>query len=137
TGKPPPPAPGDAAGWKELRERPDRITSPAAARPHLTQHEQDGAWVVTAHGALDLNSVGLLVEALQEAAVTHTRVVVDAAGITFADSTVLSALLAFQRGHDLRLARPAHTLQRMLELTGADQVLDIRPTVSDAVTRPE
>lgn len=88
---------------------------------------------MAACGAFDLNSVPLLVEALQEAAVTHTTVVVDAAGFTFADSTVLSALLAFQRCHELRLARPAHAFQRMLELTGVDQVFDIRPTVEDAV----
>ncbi|MFJ6709024.1 MULTISPECIES: STAS domain-containing protein [unclassified Streptomyces] len=115
-------------------ERSGRITSRAAARPYLTQYEQGGVWVVAAYGAFDLNSVPLLVGALQEATVTHATVVVDAAGFTFADSTVLSALLAFRRCHDLRLARPAHNFQRVLELTGADQVLDIRPTVNDAIT---
>ncbi|MFJ8158761.1 STAS domain-containing protein [Streptomyces sp. NPDC094468] len=115
-------------------ERPDRIPSPAAARPHLTQYDRAGAWVIAAHGAFDLNSVSLLVDALHDAAAARRTVVVDAAGFTFADSTVLSALLAFHRCHDLRLARPAHPLHRMLELTGADQVLDIQPTVDAAST---
>ncbi|MEU6218117.1 STAS domain-containing protein [Streptomyces sp. NPDC047022] len=106
----------------------------AAGQPCLTQYEQGGARVVVVHGAFDLNSVPLLAEALQGAAATHATVVVDAAALTFADSTVLNLLLNFHRGHRLRLARPAHQLQRVLELTGADRVLDIRPTVDDATT---
>ncbi|MFD8810875.1 STAS domain-containing protein [Streptomyces sp. NPDC059627] len=113
--------------------RPDPITSHAASLPHLTHHEQQGAWVVAVHGAFDANSASLLAAALQDAATTHTTVVVDASGVTFADSTVLNVLLNFHRGHRLRLARPAHQLQRVLELTGADKVLDIRPTVQDAI----
>ncbi|MFF4307166.1 STAS domain-containing protein [Streptomyces sp. NPDC001601] len=113
--------------------RPEPTTSHAASLPHLTQHEQEGAWVVAVHGAFDANSAPALAAALQDAATTHPTVVVDAAGVTFADSTVLTVLLNFHHGHRLRPARPAHQLQRVLELTGADQVLDIRPTVQDAI----
>ncbi|MFF4113571.1 STAS domain-containing protein [Streptomyces sp. NPDC001714] len=113
--------------------RPDPTTSHAASPPRLTQHEQQGAWVVAVHGAFDANSTSLLAAALQDAATTHATVVVDAAELTFADSTVLNVLLNFHHGHRLRLARPAHQLQRVLELTGADTVLDIRPTVQDAI----
>ncbi|MFD3585801.1 STAS domain-containing protein [Streptomyces sp. NPDC058683] len=109
-------------------------TSPAASLLHLTQHEREEAWVVAIHGAFDLDSAPLLASALQDAATTHTMVVVDAVGVTFADSTVLNVLLNFHRGHRLRLARPALQLQRVLEPTGADKVLDIRPTVEDAIT---
>jgi anti-anti-sigma factor len=114
--------------------RPDPTTSHAASLPHLTQYEREGAWVVAVHGAFDLDSGPVLASALQDAATTHTTVVVDAAGLTFADSSVLNVLLNFHRGHRLRLARPAHQLRRVLELTGADKVLDIRPTVEDALT---
>ena len=113
--------------------RPDPTTSHASALPHLTQYEQEGAWVVAVHGAFDFDSAPLLAAALQDAATTHKRVVVDAAGVTFADSTLLNVLLNFHRGHHLRVARPARQLLRVLELTGADQVLDVRPTVADAV----
>lgn len=57
---------------------------------------------------------------MQEAAVPLATVVVDVTGFTFADSTVLCALLAFQRCQSL--ARPARSFQRTLELAGADQV---------------
>ncbi|MEV7325102.1 STAS domain-containing protein [Streptomyces sp. NPDC093970] len=115
--------------------RPDPTTSHASGLPHLTQYELEGAWVVAVHGAFDGNSVPLLASALQDAATTHTTVVVDAAGVTFADSTVLNVLLNFHRGHRLRVARPARQLLRVLELTGADQVLDVRATVEDAAAR--
>lgn len=105
----------------------------AASLPHLTEYEQEGAWVVVVHGAFDLDSAPLLASALQDAAATHPTVVVDAAEVTFADSTVLNVLLNFHRGHRLRVARPARQLLRVLELTGADRVLDVRATVEDAV----
>lgn len=89
--------------------------------------------MVAVHGAFDGNSAPILATALQDAATTHKTVVVDLAGMTFADSTLLNVLLNFHRGHQLRLARPAHQFRRVLELTGADQVLDIRPTVEDAI----
>ncbi|MFD5539920.1 STAS domain-containing protein [Streptomyces sp. NPDC127079] len=113
--------------------RPDPTTPHAASVPHLTQREQAGAWVVAVHGAFDANSAPLLASALQNAATTHTTVVVDAAGMTFADSTVLNVLLNFHQNHRLRLARPARQFLRVLELTGADKALDVRPTVEDAV----
>ncbi|WP_133914327.1 STAS domain-containing protein [Streptomyces sp. NBC_00582] len=114
---------------------PDPTTPHAADLPRLTQQELRGAWVVALHGAFDANSAPLLTEALQTGARTHSAVVVDAADVTFADSTVLNTLLTVNRTTDLRLARPAPPLRRVLELTGADTVLDIRSTVEDAVTR--
>ncbi|MEU1165493.1 STAS domain-containing protein [Streptomyces sp. NPDC005921] len=85
--------------------------------------------MVAVHGAFGSDSAPL-----QDAATTHKRVVVDAAGVTFADSSVLSVLLNFHHGHHLCLARPACRLLRVLELTGADRVLDVRASVDDAVT---
>ncbi|MGY5049897.1 STAS domain-containing protein [Streptomyces sp. 900105755] len=99
----------------------------------MTEYEQEGVRVVAVHGAFDYDSAPFLAAALQDAATPHKTVVVDAAGMTFADSTLLNVLLNFHRGHGLRLAGPAHQFRRVLELTGADQVLDIRPTVEDAV----
>ncbi|MGY4983769.1 STAS domain-containing protein [Streptomyces sp. 900105755] len=113
--------------------RPDPTTSHAAALPHLTPYNQEGTRAVAVHGAFDYDSAPILATALQDAATTHKTVIVDLAGMTFADSAILNVLLNFHQGHQLRLARPAHQFRRVLELTGADQVLDIRPTVEDAV----
>ncbi|MEU0968142.1 STAS domain-containing protein [Streptomyces sp. NPDC005917] len=111
----------------------DPSVSHAAGVPNLTQHEQDGARVIAVRGAFDLNSAPALAVALETAAQTYSRVVVDAAGLTFADFTVLNLLLNFNRKTTgLRLARPAPPLRRVLELTGANAVLDIRSTVQDA-----
>ncbi|SED60813.1 Anti-anti-sigma regulatory factor (antagonist of anti-sigma factor) [Streptomyces sp. Ag109_O5-10] len=89
--------------------------------------------MVAVHGAFGYDSAPLLAAALQDAAITHKPVVVDAAGMTFADSTLLNVLLKYHRGHQLRMAGPAYQFRRVLELTGADQVLDIRHPVEDAV----
>ncbi|MFD8308388.1 STAS domain-containing protein [Streptomyces sp. NPDC059690] len=100
----------------------------------VVQYERGGACVVVAHGAYDLHSIGPLADALQTAAAKHARVVLDASGITFADSTFLNMLLSTHRMTDLRVAGPAPQLRRVLEMTGADTVLDLRTTVEDAVT---
>jgi anti-anti-sigma factor len=65
--------------------------------------------------------------------------VLDLSGVTFCDSAGLGALLAAQRiakARDtvLALACAPPPLRRILELTGADQVLTLYGTVGDAVT---
>ncbi|MEU2624985.1 STAS domain-containing protein [Streptomyces sp. NPDC007157] len=112
---------------------PDPTTPHAGSLPHVMQREEGDAWVVSVVGAFDLNSAPVLEAALETGAVTHARVVVDAVGLTFADSTVLNLLLRFSRMTVLRVARPASALARVLELTGADTVLDVRPTLEDAL----
>ncbi|MGW7244086.1 STAS domain-containing protein [Streptomyces sp. NPDC054804] len=111
---------------------PDPTTAHAGSLPHVMQCEQGDAWLVTVVGAFDLDSVPVLSAALETGA-RYSKVVVDAAGLTFADSTVLNLLLHFHRTAVLRVARPAPALARVLELTGADTVLDVRPTVEDAL----
>ncbi|MEV6197835.1 STAS domain-containing protein [Streptomyces sp. NPDC051920] len=118
--------------------QPETAAFHSAALPSLTQYEQAGARVVVVHGAFDSNSVSLLASALRGAAATHTTIVVDAAEMTFADSTVLNVLLNFHRDlgphHHLRLARPAPQLTRLLEITATDTVLDVRATLEDATS---
>ncbi|MFJ9909805.1 STAS domain-containing protein [Streptomyces sp. NPDC101152] len=95
---------------------------------------QGDAWVVTARGEFDLDTSGELTVVLERAAREHSRVVVDASQVRFADSTLLTLLLRVHGRTDLRVAAPAPQLRRMLELTGADQVLDVRASLDDAVT---
>lgn len=100
----------------------------------MVQYELGGAWVVVAHGDYDMNTVGPLADVLQTAAQEHSRVVLDASGITFADSTFLNLLLRIHTMAGLRVAAPTPQLRRVLEITGADTVLDIRDSVENATS---
>ncbi|MFI6559544.1 STAS domain-containing protein [Streptomyces sp. NPDC050534] len=108
-------------------------SEPLPTGSDVVQYERAGAWVVVAHGDYDPNSIASMQDALETAAKKHSRVVVDAAGLTFADSTFLNLLLRTHRATSLCVASPAPQLRRILEITGADEVLDIRATVADAV----
>lgn len=89
--------------------------------------------VVAPHGDLDATTVQPMIEELEN--VIQARplaVVLDAHGVDFADSTFLNVLLRFHKSTDLRIARPSHAVRRLLEITGADAVLNIYPTVPQA-----
>ncbi|MEV4947869.1 STAS domain-containing protein [Streptomyces sp. NPDC053755] len=98
----------------------------------MEQYERHGAWVVVARGSYDMDSITPLATALETAAQRHRKIVLDASGITFADSTFLNLLILTHRMTDMRVAAPTHQVQRILELTGVDTVLTVRATVEDA-----
>ncbi|MGW8063982.1 STAS domain-containing protein [Streptomyces ziwulingensis] len=64
----------------------------------------------------------------------HAKVVLDASGITFADSVLLNLLILTHQAADLRVAAPTRQLRRLLRLTAVDSVLKVRATVEEAVT---
>jgi anti-anti-sigma factor len=98
----------------------------------VVQYEWCGAWVVVARGAYDMNSITSLADALDTAAKQHPKVVLDASGITFADSTLLNLLILTHQAADFCVAAPPQQVTRLLELTGVDTVLKVRPTVEEA-----
>ncbi|MEU0116352.1 STAS domain-containing protein [Streptomyces bobili] len=98
----------------------------------MAQHAQSGAWIVAARGSYDMDSIEPLADALDTAVRKHRKIVLDASGITFADSTLLNLLILTHRATDLRVAAPTQQLQRILQLTGVDAVLKIGATVEDA-----
>ncbi|MFF1445035.1 STAS domain-containing protein [Streptomyces sp. NPDC058295] len=98
------------------------------------QYEQDGAWVVVAHGDYDTNTLAPLEEALDTAARKHSLVVLDVSGVSFVDSTFLNLLLRIHHMTSLRIAGPTRQVRRVLEITGADTVLDTRASIQDALT---
>ncbi|MFD7701746.1 STAS domain-containing protein [Streptomyces caelestis] len=100
----------------------------------VVQYEWCGAWVVGARGSYDASSVKPLAEALDTAAEKYPRVVLDASGVTFADSALLNLLILTHQATDLRVAAPTRQLRRLLELTGVDTVLKTRETVEEAAT---
>lgn len=98
-----------------------------------------GALVVRPEGELDHDSVEPLLDALEQAVDDRPgRVVVDCGGLEFCDSTGLNLLLrahaaARRTGLPLLLAAPGRVVGRLLEITGADEVLAVHPTVEDAL----
>ncbi|SEE24574.1 anti-anti-sigma factor [Streptomyces sp. Ag109_O5-10] len=100
--------------------------------PGTTQYESHGARVFVAHGAYDAASIAPLADALRAAADTYSRVVVDARGVSFADSTFLNLLISVHHATDLRVVAPSAQLRRLLELTGADKALKVRAGLEEA-----
>ena len=96
--------------------------------------------VITLSGETDLTTVAELSELLTAQLADGTRyLVIDAAGLGFADSAsvrvlVLAARTLRQRGGGLVLLRPQRALTRMLEITGADQMITIHGATE---ARPE
>nr|WP_307123030.1 STAS domain-containing protein [Streptomyces sp. B1I3] len=99
----------------------------------MVQYERQGAWVVAAYGSYDVDSIRPLAEALTAATRKHPNVVLDASGVTFADSSLLNLLLVTHRAVPLCVAAPGPQLRRLLEITGVDTVLEVRATVEEAV----
>ncbi|MFF4361253.1 STAS domain-containing protein [Streptomyces sp. NPDC001604] len=99
----------------------------------VVEFMQGAAWVVAARGEFDMDTSGVLTEVLERAAREHSRVV-DASAVTLADSMFLTLLLRVHGWTDLRLAAPAPQVRRVLELTGADQVLVVWATLEDAIS---
>jgi anti-anti-sigma factor len=79
--------------------------------------------VIRVSGALDLASVAPLRQALDEALDHHPRLVLDLAGVTFADSTFLNVLLraratAVERSGGVSLSGSSSRIDRLLAVTG-------------------
>ncbi|PPS90572.1 STAS domain-containing protein [Streptomyces sp. MH60] len=98
----------------------------------VDQYAWHGAWVVAARGACDLSSIGPLTEALGIAAREQAKVVLDASGIAFADSSLVNLLILTRRAVDLRVAAPPQQLRRLLEITGVDAIIEVRAAVDEA-----
>jgi anti-sigma B factor antagonist len=88
--------------------------------------------VVVLSGETDTTTAALLREMLETQMETGARLVtVDASGLSFLDSASLRVLVlaarALQGRHGtLVFARPQPLVARILEITGADKLLDVR-----------
>ncbi|MGW6977056.1 STAS domain-containing protein [Streptomyces sp. NPDC054952] len=110
----------------------DATGAGASHGPLGYQHASGAAWVVEARGELDLETLPPLEAALSQAAASHHIVILDARGVSFADSTCLSVLLRVRQLTDLRIAAPSRQLGRLLEVTGADQVVTVHSDLAAA-----
>ncbi|MFJ6850998.1 STAS domain-containing protein [Streptomyces sp. NPDC091271] len=96
--------------------------------------------LVVAEGELDSESACPLQEGLERAAAGHDAIVLEASGVTFADSSFLNLLLRTNQVTPLRIAAASAPVRRLLEITGADQILRVHPSVDaarEALSRDE
>jgi anti-anti-sigma factor len=78
-------------------------------------------------GELDLDWAPNLEETIREVSATGSGLVIDLRKVTFMDSTglrvlIVAATLCEEMGHELRII-PGEDIQRILEMTGLDRVL--------------
>ena len=95
--------------------------------------------VLTAAGEIDHDSRDVLADAAEEVLQRRgVRLVIDLSAVTFCDSGGLSLFIDLHRrvtarGGSLRLASPQATVVTVLRATNLDRLLDLHPTVDDAV----
>ncbi|MFJ9933837.1 STAS domain-containing protein [Streptomyces virginiae] len=95
--------------------------------------EADGVRVVVCSGEFDLDTTGLLIDACDVRPVPAGLLVVDVRQVEFADSSFLNALIRLRNTRPMALRGPLPSqLRRMLEMTGALALFDIRETPGHA-----
>lgn len=95
-------------------------------------YETADTCVIAVRGEIDMSTVRPLSDALAAAARSHGRVILDASGISFGDSSLLNLLLRIHQATDLRIVAPGHQLRSLFAITGADTVLDVRYSMPSA-----
>lgn len=102
-----------------------------------------GCAVVTSSGEIDVSTVSALREALQEAARSSQRTVLDLTEVSFLDSTGVGAILSAVRanlvehkGGTLCLVGPSGLVLRVLTITGLTELVPICDSVEEAVAQP-
>ncbi|MFD5102601.1 STAS domain-containing protein [Streptomyces albidochromogenes] len=109
----------------------------AAARVEVLP-DRDGTRVVVCAGEFDIDSEGLARAALDAA---HrdgiTTTVVDLSGVSFADSSMLNALITAHNRQHVVLAGPlGEQVLRLLEISGTDAFFNIAADATGDGTRP-
>ncbi|WP_225803192.1 STAS domain-containing protein [Streptomyces sp. NK15101] len=112
---------------------PEQSAKDASRQDLVIQYECCGAQVVEARGDYDMHSIGPLADVLKTATETHPKVVLDASGVTFADSAFLNLVILIHQTGKLRVVAPSERVRRLCAITGVDGVLQIRETVDEAV----
>lgn len=96
--------------------------------------------LVSLAGECDLHTVRRLRDALtSEVSRGARRLILDLSGLAFMDSTGMQVLLAARtvlsvRGGTLVVVSPQPVVARILELTGADQLIPVYASLSEAQT---
>ncbi|MGW6057703.1 STAS domain-containing protein [Streptomyces sp. NPDC055189] len=98
----------------------------------------DDVTVLTLAGEMDLDTSAHVREALEAVQAPGARVVIDLRRVTFIDSSGINVFIAAHRALDaaggrLSLAGPAESVIRTLEIVGIDTLIDISPTLGEAL----
>ena len=123
-----------APGQKKQPGSPQLDTAGAAVSP-----QQPQLAVAMLPGEIDASNDGQVLDTLTRALAGGTAVLVaDAGRTTFCGCSGVTALLLTHRraaaaGAQLRVVAASRGMRRILELTGADQVLDTYPTRAAAL----
>jgi anti-anti-sigma factor len=98
----------------------------------------DGSVVVALAGELDLASAPSLVAELEALRGRAGRLVIDAARLSFIDSSGLNALVATARATDrpIVLAGASEHVSRVVEMVRLEEILQVAPSVEEALRRP-
>jgi len=104
----------------------------------FSQQTDNGILIIGLKGRLDIDSSGMLKEAFADWSKSTRKFVFDCSALEFLDSTGLGILLmclkqAMKEDGDIRLACPNETVRMVLEITRADDIFQIFPTVEQAV----
>ncbi|UXY40544.1 STAS domain-containing protein [Streptomyces albidocamelliae] len=104
----------------------------------ITTQTVDCITVIALSGQIDYTDREQLQQALAPPGSHPLRVVVDLSGVTFMDSTGLNLLIgayhALTAAHGwLRLAEPAETVTRALQITGIDRLIPCYPNLQHAL----
>ncbi|MFD3719815.1 STAS domain-containing protein [Streptomyces sp. NPDC058674] len=105
----------------------------------LVLPDEDGTRIIVCRGDFDMDTLTPFTAATQEAVADEAvrRIIIDVAQVTFADSSMLNALLTTHRRGCLILAGPLQDqLARLLELTGADTVFTVTGSLEAARVQP-
>lgn len=96
----------------------------------MVDYHSDGSAVVRLAGEIDVANAGRIPQQVAGALSSSAAgVVLDMAQVTFIDSTGIGAMIAARNacladGRELRLIRPSVQVQRMLVLTGLDDIFE-------------
>ncbi|MCW2602419.1 MAG: anti-sigma-factor antagonist [Pseudonocardiales bacterium] len=97
----------------------------------MIEFDTDGSAMLRFAGEIDVANAGRIPQQVTSAlAAPVPGVVLDLADVTFIDSTGIGALIAARNAcvaaaRTLRLARPSSQVQRMLEMTGLDDIFEV------------
>ena len=105
----------------------------------MTLRLSDAAAVLVLVGEVDIGTVPTLREALEAVPEEQPLVVLDLRRLSFADSSMLSALMATGarlrgRGADLRLVGAQGAVRQVLDITGVAQEIALFDTLDDALS---
>jgi len=108
--------------------------------PIESRQLESGIALVTISGRLVFGKEVERLEAAVKALIGlgQKRYIFDAAGLEYVDSSGIGTLVAClgdirKSGGDLRLAAVSPRIQRLLQMTGVDQLLPTFPTVAEAI----